>query len=508
MNRNDQILKIVKDQIKIIFENSLLLEADYKKKILEKFPIPDAVAEYVSERMGKLSIWFLNALAADQFDSDKKYFINYINQRPFWIRSSFDSKITKILDWIRHPLVAGTVELGNLTLQDALNKSDEFHENLKTLGGQINYQEQNKKLVEYDNDFYWAEIPSNYSKEECDRMGHCGRTSKGDFLFSLRSNLNYGKGNTINDSHLTVAYNTKDGLIYQSKGKKNSKPSEKYFPYFFDLILRLPKFNGFGREYQSSEDISLKDFSNDQLKQLLQKYPDVFKNYSAQKILMDRGLIEKIELQKTIMLNLKVDDIENYIRIDRDLRNDIIKRILIDPYDLYYNDYRDSWQYMVDDVNEENKKTIFEYIKNNFPEIDISGGDLEEIIKENEDDLEEVIRAINQAIGDAESHDYQNYCYNQLKNKLKEWGTLIELDDTGAVIEVNLGDFLDEVDEDYLQDAMERCNDDRECVFHEMVYDGTIEIPSFYLDDRYSPSADEEDFNQILIDTLDFQLSK
>jgi len=507
VNHNKKILRLVKEQVKLIFENDLLLEADYEKKILEKFAIPESVAEYLSERLGKLSLWFLNALVADQFDSQKEYFIKYVNQRPFWIRSSFDSKVTKILDWIRHPLVAGTVDLRNLTLQDALNKSDEFHESLKTLGGQINYKEENEKLVQYDNGFYWAKIPSNYSQEECNRMGHCGRTSKGDILFSLRSDLDYGKGMTINDSHLTVAYNSEEGLIYQSKGKKNAKPSEKYFPYFFDLILRLPKFNGFGREYQSSEDISLEDFSNDQLKQLLQKYPEAFTTYSSQKVLANRGIIEKPEAKGTLILNLKVDEIDTYLRIDRDLRNDIIKRILVDTYDLYYIDYKDTWKYMVDDVNDQNKQTILDYIKNKFPDIDISGGDLEEIIEENKDELDEIIIALNQAIGDAEAQDYESYCYNQLKSTLEYWGTVSELNDSGAVIEVNIDDFLDNVDAGEVEYAMDRCDGDRECVFHELVSDGNIESPRFYLDDRYTPSADRQNFNEILVDTLSFQLS-
>jgi len=507
VNHNKKILKLVKEQVKLIFEYNLLLEADYKKKILDVYSIPDSVAEYVSERLGKLSLWFMNALAQDQFDSKKEYFVRYINERPFWIRSNVDSKITKIVDWIRHPLVAGTIDLRNLTLKDALAKSDEFHENLKTLGGQLDYKEENEKLVQYDNGFYWAEIPSNYSQEECNRMGHCGRTNKGDTLFSLRSNLQYGKGHTINDSHLTVAYNKEEGLIYQSKGKKNAKPSEKYFPYFFDLILRLPKFNGFGKEYQSSEDINFSDFSNDQLQQLLQKFPDAFKTYTAQKILADRGIIEKIKAKGTLILNLEVDEIDNYLRIDKDLRGDIIKRILIDPYDLYYNDYRDSWKYMIDDVNVQNKETIIEYIKNKFPDIDTSSGDLEDIVEENKDELDEVIIALNQAIGDAEAQDYESYCYNQLKNALEYWGTVSELNDSGAVIEVNIDDFLDNVDAGEVEDAMDRCDGDRECTFHELVSDGNIESPKFYLDDRYTPTANRENFNEILQDTLSFQLS-
>jgi hypothetical protein len=230
-----EIKKVIKKQVKFIFENDLLLEADYKKKILDNFQLPEAMAEYLADRLGKLSIWFINALIKQDFYSKKEDAVNFLNEKPFYIRANYGNGITKIIDWIRHPLIAGTVDLKNLTLQQAFENAEEFHDELKTLGGSIDYKEENKKLVQYDNGFYWAELPGNYSEEECNRMGHCGRTSRGDMLFSLRSDIPYGKGHTLNDSHLTVAYNTEDGMIYQSKGKKNSKPSEKYFPYFFDL---------------------------------------------------------------------------------------------------------------------------------------------------------------------------------------------------------------------------------------------------------------------------------
>jgi hypothetical protein len=504
-----EIKKVVKKQVKFIFENDLLLEADYKKKILDNFQLPEVMAEYLADRLGKLSIWFINALIKQDFDS-KEDAINYLNEKPFYIRFNYSNGITKIIDWIRHPLVAGTVDLKNLTLQQAIENAEEFHQNLKTLGGSIDYKEENKKLVQYDNEFYWAELPGNYSEEECNRMGHCGRTSKGDMLFSLRSDIPYGKGHTLNDSHLTVAYNTEDGMIYQSKGKKNSKPSEKYFPYFFDLIMRIPNFNGFGREYSSSEDINYDDFSTDQLAKLYNKYPKAFNTYNSQKILFDRGILKDIKditAKSKIILNLELDELDNYVSTSRDLRKDIIKMILVDPYDLYDPYYEHgNWKYSVDYINEKNKKTILEYISKKHPDIDISSNNLEEIISENDDDLYDIISAINRAAGDSESSDYQSYCYNQLKSTLEHWGNVEELNDTGAKIEIDLEQILDNVDAFYLNDALDRCEGDQECAFHELVSDGNIDSPKLMLDDRYSPSIDKQDFNSYLVDALDFEL--
>lgn len=507
MYSKNQIKKLIKEQVKFIFENDLLLEADYKKKILDNFELPEAMAEYLADRLGKLSIWFINALIKQDFDS-KEDAVKFLNEKPFYIRANYGNGITKIIDWIRHPLIASTVDLRNLTLQQAIENSEKFHDELKALGGTIDYKEENKKLVQYDNGFYWAEIPGNYSNEECNRMGHCGRTSRGDMLFSLRSDVPYGKGHTLNDSHLTVAYNSTDGIIYQSKGKKNAKPSQKYFPYFFDLIMRLPDFNGFGREYESSEDINFDDFSNDQLIKLYNKFPKAFTTYKSQKILFDKGIIKNITAKSKIILDLDVDDIDSYIETGIDLRNDIVKIILMDPYSLYDPYYEHgNWKYSVDFIDEKNKKTILEYISKKYPDIDISSNDLEDIIKDNEDELDDIIRAINRAAGDCESSDYQNYCYKQLKSALEFWGNVEELDDSGAKIEVDIEQMLDNVDSEYVSDALERCDDDRECAFHELVSNGDIDKPRFYLDNRYTPYCNKEDFNSYLVDSLDFDFS-
>lgn len=505
MYSKNQIKKLVKEQVKFIFENDLLFEADYKKKILDNFKLPESMAEYLADRLGKLSIWFINALIKQDFDS-KEDAVNFLNEKPFYIRANYGNGITKIVDWIRHPLVAGTVDLRNLTLQQAIENSEKFHDELKTLGGSIDYKEQNKKLVQYDNGFYWAEIPENYSAEECNRMGHCGRTSRGDMLFSLRSDVPYGKGHTLNDSHLTVAYNTQEGIIYQSKGKKNAKPSPKYFPYFFDLIMRIPDFKGFGREYSSAEDINFDDFSNDQLIKLYNKYPEAFNSYKSQKILFDRGIIKEITAKSKILLSIKVDEIINYVAVSVNLRKDIIEVILENPEDLY-TPYYDSWKYNVEYIDAKNKKTILEYISEKHPDIDMSSNDLKEIIEDNKDELDNIIRSINLAGSDSESNDHANYCYNQLKKALSHWGNVEELDDNGAKIEVDLDQILENVDEYYLNDALQRCEGDQECAFHELISQGDLDLPRFYLDNRYTPSITKEDFNAYLVDALDFELA-
>lgn len=511
MSNHKKILDLVKKQVKFIFENELLLEADYKKKILEKYPIDEKVADYIAERLGKLSLWFLNAVTVSGFNSQKEFLIKYINGRPEWFRLNYDQIITKILDWIRHPSVAGTVDLKTLTLDTAIMRSNEFHEQLKEMGGEIDYEEKNQKLVQYDNDYYWAIIPSSFSQEECDRMGHCGRTQKGDMLYSLRSNKPYGKNHTINDSHVTVAYNSDEGIMYQSKSKKNQKPAEKYHAYIFDLIMRLPNFHGFGREYSSSNDYGIEDMNNEQIVKLYKKSPSSFSGYMGQKILADAGLIEAPKIPSVLRIKIDLDDIIRYLKIGSNTRDDIVEKILGDPWGLYDGWDSSNWEYVVDDIDDRNLNTIMEWVSENYPEIGKeikeNNESLENLIREYPDEMDSLKMALNRASADSLSDEFQNYCYKELKSSLEELGNVVELHDGGAVIDIDFKNIIDQMDLERLDEFMEACDNDYHCVLNEIIGNGEIELPRFYLDDRYSPYVEDETFNQYLIDALDEYLT-
>jgi len=49
---------------------------------------------------------------------------------------------------------------------------------------------------------------------------------------------------------------------------------------------------------------------------------------------------------------------------------------------------------------------------------------------------------------------------------------------------------------------MDNCNYDSICVFTELVRGGDVDKPNFYVDDRWYPDVDKEDFNQRLSDNL------
>ena len=116
--------------------------------------------------------------------------------------------------------------------------------------------------------FYWADLNTNDSREECNRMGHCGRSAGN--LYSLRltspiENTKFSK----NRSYVTASVND-DGVLLQMKGPHNKKPSEELHPYIVPFILN-DIVNEFGSEYQSSEDFSLGDLPDDKIKEIFNR---------------------------------------------------------------------------------------------------------------------------------------------------------------------------------------------------------------------------------------------
>jgi hypothetical protein len=86
-----------------------------------------------------------------------------------------------------------------------------------------------------------------------------------------------------------------------------------------------------------------------------------------------------------------------------------------------------------------------------------------------------------------------------LRNALEEYGEVTKLNDEGAIIKINLQDIINksEPDEDDLDDMFERCGDEIDCVFREMLGD-YYDKPDFRIDDRWSPDIDEREFNDTL----------
>ena len=98
-------------------------------------------------------------------------------------------KLQSIMDWIRVGLNGNVKPYKDSSLNELLSLSKEWHDSLEIGQGDINYKETNPTILDFTdengNGFYWADLNTKNSSEECNRMGHCGRSSYG-YLYSLR----------------------------------------------------------------------------------------------------------------------------------------------------------------------------------------------------------------------------------------------------------------------------------------------------------------------------------
>lgn len=384
---------------------------------------------------------------------------------------------------------------------------------------------------ENGNGLYWTDLETKYSEEECERMGHCGRSAYG-YLYSLRETKPINDKFKINRSLLTAAIGD-DGTMYQLKGPKNSKPKEELHPYIlplFDIKDEDGEYliQSFGSEYASDRDFKLTDLPNEVLVNLYQKRPELFGTRTLQRKLMDMGIIEKPVVDYNITLNIKPDDVGRYVDGDYVYRRRKVKtttpagqqyertveitlfEIILsgDVYELWENwepDWKGALTYDVDDTNEKRIRDLLRHIaqKDNpdFNEEVFNDESTEELINDWDEDYE-IRRAIGNAVSNAESDAYANYLYGELKDALEEYGVVKQMNDEGVILEINTEPYLNNIHDDYFEDYMERCDDDIECVFIEAISEGEIEKPKVDFDDRYYPDIDKANFNDILSDYL------
>lgn len=561
-------------------------EKDDKSIIIEKIGLNEENANFLIELSPTFAVWLADSIVdantkITEEGLTREQAIKLLNESPYLI-AQLRERIRGILDWLQHPTTRKQ-NLRELTFVEAERKAREWHDELQTAGGDIDFVEpiENTVINEYpenDNEvkYYWVFIPKGFCDIESARMGHCGRTGAGS-LISLRSIRPYTEGTTITDSHVTIAYNKEEGLFYQSKGKRNAKPSEKYFPYIFDLIkmmasgqvtekfkltqkekikelqvqkIELEKevnklqkyfesreaieedtnvlvdkaiifqnekkkleninsqieklneessfdFNGFGSEYQSSNDYGYEDMTNEQVKELYAIKPDMFNDFAGQYMLYEAGLIDE-KPNTSFLLEKDVDYVVDLLRVDRNTSDSLVTQVLSgEIYDLidagYY--YENAGDYV-----EQLKGFGYDSVLDKI--VEITGYDKEEV-KENgaeyylngedenfdSDSFDDIKRAIGNALAVATEADYAGYFRNQIVSALEELGTIEKLDDTGVVLNIDLSNILDISEISAISRQLE--SNSVEDIFFEAESQGEIELPLLKIDDRYEPYPDD-----------------
>jgi hypothetical protein len=507
----------------------LLVEASKLKIMTDKEGLNPNQAKILDELCGSLSLWMLNKLKEYQKSLFKswepdvnidKVTIEYINDNKKI--NTWKEVIQSIMDWIRVGLNGNVKQYKDLSLIELNSKAKEWHDSLDIGEGSINYIEKHPIIIDFrdkdGNGFYWASLETKQSDEECKRMGHCGRSSYGS-LYSLREVKRINNNFTLNKSHLTAAIDDEDGTLYQLKGPKNSKPSSKYHDYILPLFYKKVDdgeyyIEGLGSEYESRLDFKLTDLPNSVIIELYEKRPELFKGRSLQKKLMNLGLIEKKDINYILYLTISAKDIEDYVegnsvtgrgtkpngeKYKRTLFEDILSSSL--DFD-YVPDYDSD---MLDWINNENSEEINQLLRNNAIEDNFNMDEFDEIdLNEKIEEFDssgEIKSAIEIAMSDSMRDDELDYYFNKLKECLEELGDVEEISDTYVKLKINMEAILDD---DSNEEIIDDCDEDLECIFNYCIKNEIIEKPNFYIDSRWSPSGEEESFNE----HLEYRLSE
>jgi hypothetical protein len=515
--------------------------------ITKKIGLSEQNADYLIDKSPKFAVWLADITVKEKFEDqwtrnkeedenplppvkeeenqkkiDTIYVLNNSWGRQTNLVRWYNDGIRLILDWLMHPFTPKQ-NLRELSYAEAVKKANKWHDELQALGGDINFVESQENeiikrypLTDDGVEYYWVRIPKAFCDIESRRMGHCGRTGHG-MLISLRSIKPYGKGYTINDSHVTIAYNEDDNLFYQVKGKKNQKPTEKYYPYIYDLIKTFASttnklFKGFGSEYEASEDYGFDDMTAEQVGELYKINSKIFDDFAGQVTLYNFGLIPN-KPSTEFTLNGNADDIDVLVRISREFPKNFIKQVLEGSFDNYngsFGYYYDNLKECFDIMNAENEQTIAQEVmritNHTLKQVMDNGiynyliGNIEEF---HEDEFDDINRALVNAHVIAETQAYEGFWYDKLKDTLGELGFVKELNDEGVILEIDLSDsFTNQQIGMYMKKIGSNNLID---VFYEAVNDGLITLPKLWHDQRIEVYPESKEINSIFAEQNEFK---
>lgn len=518
----------------------VLLEASKLKILTDKVGFSEPIAKIFDELCGPLAVWMANKLYKHYVQRTKSYNPEG-NMTPQEIKEFTISEINKIhtptltriiipmMDYIRVGLNGNKSSLEDDKWSEIFEKQKQWHDSLGVGEGKINYIENAPILIDFRNEdgegYYWADLNVKYSPEECERMGHCGRSSYG-YLYSLRSDMKLPGGKfKLNRSHLTAAIGT-DGILYQLKGPKNAKPKEEFHKYILPLFYTLGGggeeddylIQGFGTEYAAQQDFKLTDLPEETIRDLYRNRPELFNSRSLQRKLGEMGIVDVPPLQTTFTLEIEPKDVGDYLSGDYVYRtygspkDQKVKRVYFyeaimsdDVWDMWDN-WDADWKSALDyEVDQNNEKKIEEMIKlwaeKEGVELEEDMG-IEDMIEEYDENdyIDEIKRAITYAVNDAERDSYVEYLRDTIKDALNELGNVFEFTYDKIKIQIDLKDF--NFNEDELDEYYENCNDNPACVFRELVSEGNVDLPKPRFDDRWYPDIDENNFNKHLKNRL------
>jgi hypothetical protein len=234
----------------------LILEKDHRQKLI-KFGIPEDVADFLHRFNDKYSLWF-----GDKINRMEGF--RRSNGKINWINTNILTQMQGIMDWVSN---VPNVQLKQYDWSGAVNQSREYHEKLES--SSLEGSEKNKIIKKYDNGFYWVDLETTRDTSEGSLMGHCATTHKAETLYSLRK---YDQHTQSIDGFVTIAASPNEGVWYQCKSKKNSKPKPEYYPFIADILVSHNMLT-YKHEYNSTH-----DFTNVDLTEYVKGHEEDFEN--------------------------------------------------------------------------------------------------------------------------------------------------------------------------------------------------------------------------------------
>ena len=284
----------MKPVIKRLLREQLLLEKDNREIIVNKMGLSQEAADLAHSISNKYSLWIAKESAIDgNYDRSVHVIRNKIDGfkkiiELFKIQNkpktdintlSYDGAYNLahsiwpyIKDWIDNTNTP-SINLTNMTWEDALEMSIEWHEPLKSNGKVSNILDDNSKIIhKFPNGYYWALTKSNYCAKSHESMGHCAEATRSD-MYLLRLIKNDEEFVTA-DWHPTYKY------IIQLKGKQNQKPIPKYYPYILWLISESGIIDELRTDegYEPENNFQLSDLSENDIISLLVKNKKLIQN--------------------------------------------------------------------------------------------------------------------------------------------------------------------------------------------------------------------------------------
>lgn len=280
--------------------------------------------------------------------------------KKYYLTANDKNMLTGIRDFINVEHNGDISAFKTYSFNELLSEAEEWHKNLKQKDD-YNYDENNEIVIDYRNGqrngYYWARLSdSNSCAEEAKRMGHCG--SSIGVLYSLRLVTTevdkYGKNIEVSKSVVTASINEETGEVYQCKGRFNQKPDEKYRDMIFDFYKKYA--TGYVGEYENEEDFSLKDFSAEQIDELIKEDHPLSNNIYVKLYAREHGLIKPTNNNRFESVYFdEVYSLLNYIKCPREMINDLKHIYSVDDV---VEDYISYTYEAVDNI-------IYDYIKSN-----------------------------------------------------------------------------------------------------------------------------------------------